>query len=142
LGHQVEVAKNLRDKVDFVFDRGVSYLDDCIANYPKLIAVLPQAAQKIAGTVVPEDDKDVVALQAADLLVGQMAAEIKHNGKRPAALEMLRKAKDIRIFNCLPEKPNLKNLSLINVAWSTMQLDKIKKGKGRNENRRQRKNRT
>jgi hypothetical protein len=131
LGHQIEIARNLTEKVDFVFDKGLSYLDDCIANYLKLIAVLPSAAQRIAGTVIPEDDRDVVALQAADLLVGQMAAEIKSNGKRPAALEMLRKSKDICIFNCLRQKPDLKNLSLVNIAWSTMQLENIKKGKGR-----------
>src|SRR5271168_260881 len=68
IGYQAEIAKNLKDPVDFIFDDGVPYLDDCIANIPKLKNFLPKKSLPIFGTVLPGNDKSVVALQASDLL--------------------------------------------------------------------------
>jgi Protein of unknown function (DUF3800) len=140
LGYQDLVAKNHSEQVDFVFDNGVKALDDCIANYPKLLAVLPPTAQAIAGTVIPGDDKKIAALQAADLLAGQMLQEIREGGVRHAPVEVMRKSREINYFKCLDRKPDLKNLSLINVVWATKHLEKIKKRSGeKSENKRKRK---
>lgn len=127
LGYQIEIAKNYSEQVDFVFDDGVTALDDCRANYSKLLDVLPAKAKAIAGTIIPGNDKKIVALQAADLLAGQMLREIREGGVRHEPIELIRKKRDIGIFNCLQSRPDLKNLSLINVVWATKQLEKIKK---------------
>jgi len=136
LGYQLEIEKKPTEQVDFVFDDGVTELDDCIANYPKLLAVLPPNVKAIAGTIIPGNDKTIVALQAADLLAGQMLQEIREYGVRHPPLELMRKNRNIIIFNCLQSRPDLKNLSLINVAWATKKLDKIKRQReGKNKNR-------
>lgn len=127
LGYQIVIAKNYTEQVDFVFDDGVTALDDCMANYKKLLAVLPEKARAIAGTIIPGNDKKIVALQAADLLAGQMLQEIREHGVRHAPIETMRTSRDIIIFNCLQAKPDIKNLSLINVVWATKTLEKIKK---------------
>ncbi len=143
LGYQIEVAKNTQDKVDFIFDGGLSYLDDSIENYPKLKLVLPIQAQAIAGTVFPGNDKEIVALQAADMLAGQMLLEIKTK-HRPEPLEIMRSSRKIHLFNCLPKNPeSVPNaVSLLNIVWSTKVLGKTRKGKVNRENKRKGKNRT
>jgi len=127
LGYQLEIEKNSTEQMDFVFDDGVTALDDCIANYPKLLGVLPPKVKAIAGTIIPGNDKTIVALQAADLLAGQMLQEIRENGVRHPPIELMRKKRHIMTFNCLQSRPDIKNLSLINVAWATKKLDKIKR---------------
>jgi hypothetical protein len=131
LGYQVVKAKNLTDQVDFVFDEGVKYLADIIGNYPRLKSVLPADAQTIAGTIIPGNDRKIVALQAADFLAGQELLESRIKTKpRPLAL-----IDDGRInrFSChgqaLRTIPN--SISKINVIWATKQLEKIQERKRR-----------
>jgi hypothetical protein len=126
LGHQVEVERNSEDQVDFVFDEGVHFLDDCISNYAVLKTVLPQKAQAIAGTVLAGNDKKIVALQAADMLAGQALLNIRTKVK-PTPLDVMR-ARKIFLFHCLPG--NLESIPravrLVNLVWSTKQLDRAK----------------
>jgi hypothetical protein len=125
LGHQVEVERNVTDSVGFIFDEGVPFLKDCISNYPALKKVLPQKATAIAGTIAPGNDRKISALQAADMLAGQALLNIRTKTK-PAALDLMR-ARKIFMFNCLPPDPRSipKAVNLLNVAWSTKQLNKI-----------------
>jgi Protein of unknown function (DUF3800) len=125
LGHQVEMERNITDPVGFIFDEGVPFLKDCISNYPALKKVLPQKTKAIAGTIVPGNDKKMAPLQAADMLAGQALLNIRTKTK-PAALDVMR-ARRIFMFNCLPPDPQSipKAVNLLNVVWSTKQLNKI-----------------
>jgi hypothetical protein len=117
LGYQVLEAKNLSERVDFIFDEGVRFLDDCAANYPKLKSVFPPEAAAIAGTVGSENDRCTPALQAADLLVGQALLNLRSE-RDNSCIEILT-ARKINQFDCL--KPNLasipKAVHRVNVAW-------------------------
>lgn len=129
LGHQIEAVKNLMDRVDFTFDECVPFLDDCISNYASLKKVLPQDAQMIAGTLMRGDDKEIVGLQAADMLAGQALLNLRTK-KQGAPLEKMR-ARKIFTFHCLPTDPQSipRSISITNVVWSTKQLDKAKQGR-------------
>lgn len=129
LGYQVNAIKNLIDQVDFIFDDGVRFFHDCAAIYPKFKDMIPPEWKAIAGTMVPLDDKNVVALQAADMLVGQALLNLR-TAESSAALEIL-VAKRIFQFNCLAAPPESipKAISKMNVMWATRQLDKAKRKK-------------
>jgi hypothetical protein len=127
LGYQVLEAKNLSDRVDFVFDEGVKFLDDCVANYPRLKNVLPPKASTIAGTIDSGNDRKIPALQAADLLVGQALMSLRI-GRNTSSVDVLL-ARKITQFSCTP--PNLptipKAVERLNKIWSTR---RPRKGKG------------
>jgi hypothetical protein len=131
LGYQVLKAKNLVDPVDFIFDEGVRYLDDIIGNYPRLKAVLPAEAQKIAGTIVPGNDKQIVALQAADFLAGQELLELRIKTK-PKPLALIDDSR-INKFSCHGEalKTIPGSISKLNIVWATKRLEKIQERKKR-----------
>jgi hypothetical protein len=61
------------DKVDFVFDRR-SELKSCIPMY-ELSKEVHLELMARAGTCIPGDDKDIVALQMADLLAGLVSLQ-------------------------------------------------------------------
>jgi len=131
LGYQILKARNLIDRVDFIFDDGVPFLDDIIGNYPRLKNVLPPEDVKIAGTIVPENDKQVVALQAADLLVGQKLLELRLKTKPKPLMFIENKIEPT--FSC--QGPALStipiSISKLNVAWATKQLGDIQDRKRR-----------
>jgi hypothetical protein len=127
LGYQVLEAKNLSDPVDFVFDKGVRFLDDCVANYPRLKDVLPPAASAIAGTVDSGNDRNTPALQAADLLVGQALLSLRI-GRNTSSVDILT-ARKINRFPCSPSNlPTIpKAVERLNKIWSTR---RPREGKG------------
>jgi len=131
LGYQILKAKNLADQVDFIFDEGVRYLADIIGNYPRLKAILPAEARKIAGTIIPGNDRQIVALQAADLLAGQelLKLRIKTEPKPLAVIDGGR----INRFSChgkgLERIPS--SISKLNVIWAAKRLLKVQDDKGR-----------
>jgi hypothetical protein len=131
LGYQVVKAKNLTDQVDFVFDEGVRYLEDIVGHYPRLKAVLPAEAKKIAGTIVPGNDKQIVALQAADFLAGQELLESRLKTK-PKPLALIDDGR-INRFSCHGEalKTIPGSISKLNIMWSTKQLEKVQEKKKR-----------
>jgi hypothetical protein len=126
LGYQVLKAKNLNDPVDFIFDEGVRYLADIVGNYPRLKAILPAEAQKIAGTIVPGNDKQIVALQAADFLAGQELLELRIKTK-PQPLALIDDGR-INRFSCHGKalKTIPSSVSQLNIIWSTKNLRKSK----------------
>ncbi|MGB6961760.1 MAG: hypothetical protein WBF01_15260 [Candidatus Acidiferrum sp.] len=129
LGHQVERAKNLTDRVDFIFDEGVPFLDDIVANYPRLKEVLPPKAVAIAGTIIRGNDKHITALQAADFLAGQELLQLRI-GTKPKPLSVMDNGR-INKFSCHGEalKTIPQSVSKLNVIWATKQLDKIQERK-------------
>jgi hypothetical protein len=131
LGYQVLEAKNLTDHVDFIFDEGVSYLADIIGNYPRLKAILPSEAKAIAGTIVSGNDKQIVALQAADFLVGQKLLQLRIE-KKPKPLVVFDDGR-IKEFPCYakPLETIPQSISKLNVVWSTKQLEKVQERKRR-----------
>jgi hypothetical protein len=131
LGHQIETAKNLTDPVDFIFDEGVRFLTDIVANYPRLKACLPPQAAKIAGTIVPGNDKQIAALQAADFLAGQELLEARIK-TRPKPLSIMDNGR-VRRFSCHGEaqKTIPITISKLNVVWATKRLEKIQEDKKR-----------
>lgn len=133
LGYQVVKAKNVTDRVDFIFDEGVPYLDDIIANYPRLKEVLPAPAVNIAGTIVAGNDKEIVALQAADFLVGQKLLHLRLNVE-PNPLAVV-SAKVEKTFPCsgkeLESIPT--SMSKLNVIWATKRLAKVQEPKRRRD---------
>lgn len=70
LGHTTET-------VDIVFDQQDGLLKDSIKHYENFRHLFPQDVQKIAGTIASGDDKSIPALQAADLLAGQLTTMLK-----------------------------------------------------------------
>jgi hypothetical protein len=118
LGYQVLKANNLSEQVDFIFDEGVRFLDDCVANYPKLKSALPLEGAAIAGSVGSGNDRCTPALQAADMLVGQALLNLRSETNNKC-VEVLT-ARKIYQFDCL--KANLasipKAIERVNVAWS------------------------
>jgi hypothetical protein len=133
LGHQIVIAKNETDRIDFIFDDGVSYLDDCISNYPKLIESLPLPARAIAGTVIPGNDMKIIVLQAADMLVGQALFSLRKSPK-PDTPQVINVEESPRLFRFnipldLPSVP--KAMGLMNVVYATRRLDKIRKNRER-----------
>ncbi len=127
LGHQIEEVGNLVETVDFIFDDGVPFLDDCVSNYASLKKVFPQKAQMIAGSVTPGNDKEIGALQAADMLAGQALLNLRTN-ERPASLDVMR-ARRIFMFHCFPHDLQrfAKSITITSIVWSTKQLDRAKK---------------
>jgi hypothetical protein len=127
LGYQVLEAKNRSDQVDFIFDEGVRFLDDCVANYPRLKSVLPPEAGAIAGAVNSENDRRTPELQAADMLVGQALLNLRI-GRNTGPLDVLTTRK-INQFDCLPS--NLasipKSMARMNDIWSTKQPSQAKR---------------
>jgi hypothetical protein len=126
-GYQVKRAKNLTDQVNFIFDEGVRFLDDCVANYPKLIKVLPPEAAPLAGTVKSANDRLTPALQAADMLVGQALLSLR-TGTNSKVVDVLT-AKNIERFNCLETYPASipKTIERLNVTWTKALAEKAEK---------------
>jgi hypothetical protein len=125
LGHQVVAEKNTRDRVDFVFDDGIPFLHDCIPLYEKRKLEMPEGYKSIAGTVIPGNDKEIVALQAADLLAGQCLSNARL-GKSPEALDIMR-ANRIFISTSAPVHPVQrdtiqKSINALNISWMVKQF--------------------
>jgi hypothetical protein len=77
LQHQVNLADGRT--VDFIFDRGDRAFFECNKIYEEWreFQALP-AMKAIAGVATQGDDKTIMPLQAADLLAGQLSANLKY----------------------------------------------------------------
>jgi hypothetical protein len=127
LGFQIMEAKNLSDRVDFVFDEGVKFLAESAEFFPQTMEKLPAEAHAIMGAVSSANDKRVPELQAADLLAGQALKKLR--GGEESAVHTTLGRKKILPFNCLPKYPgNIpKTVRMLNMVWATMRLDKATK---------------
>ena len=124
---QVQVERGIEERVDFVFDEH-GLLEECIELYRELKNQHLEERQKaIAGTVSSGNDRAIPALQAADLLAGQLTTSLRR-GKHEPPLKMLRDC--IEIFAVpipLPSHMALDELfQALNVIWSTKRLANIR----------------
>jgi hypothetical protein len=68
---------NRKQRVDFIFDQQGPLLKACVKIYGGFKANFPKEFKALAGNVSEADDKHLAALQAADLLVGQMVTQFR-----------------------------------------------------------------
>lgn len=131
LGYQIVMAKNPATTVDFIFDQGVRYLDDIIENYPRLLSCLPEQARKIAGTIMPGDDRKISPLQASDFLAGQELLKLRTKTV-PPPLQTMDNGR-VHRFSCdsLAGESIRSSVSKLNVLWATKQLITIQDKKKR-----------
>jgi hypothetical protein len=124
---QIQIDRGLiQQKVDLVFDETNGLLGECIEVYNRVKEFFPLDKKAIAGTLTEADDKDVEALQAADLLAGQLIT-----GRRLGFTEEYYRSlwKAHTIYESRAYLPGLDQIpeliKLFNVAWSTRQLSRI-----------------
>jgi hypothetical protein len=130
------------DKVDFIFDGkpGSRQANLTIMMYENnRDSFMPEPYRSIMGTAMPMNDMDVLPLQAADFLAGQVRAAlpVAADGHSlipveadPEPLALMRKHRSINIF-AVPESDILDNISMNNVGISTRRLSTIKRERGR-----------
>src|ERR1043165_950539 len=78
---QLELGR-ASDVVDLVFDQQDGLLKESIKHSSQFKVTFPPDVQKIAGEISVGNDKDTPALQAADLLAGQLTTILK-SGPNP-----------------------------------------------------------
>jgi hypothetical protein len=114
--------------VDFVFDQQKGLCKKCAEFYREFKEQIPLEKKAIAGTVAEASDRDVPALQAADLLVGQLTTN-RRIGK--PELPWRRMAAALKIMSTTAYPPGFETLpdlvSQLNVIWSTKRLADIER---------------
>jgi hypothetical protein len=113
-------------KVDVVFDEMDGLMAECIVAYDGFKHKLAPEQIAIAGSMTEADDKEVEALQAADLLAGQFTTRLRighpeeHWRRLHAAHELFFSPAYLPNFEHIPTL-----VSAVNVAWSGLQLAKL-----------------
>jgi hypothetical protein len=115
------------DVVDFIFDEHVGLLDKCIRWYRKFKKDFAPKLQAIAGTIDGANDKEIAALQAADLLAGQVGSDLRTGIVEPP-LELLIARREIWRLPTYPIDLSVLSdlVRLANIWSSTKALDDIK----------------
>lgn len=117
-----------QDTVEFVFDQQTGLLKKCAKFYRQFKDKMPTEKKAIAGTVVEASDKDNPALQAADLLVGQVTTNLRL-GK--PELPLRRMACNLSIMSTTAYPPGFESfpdlVSQLNVILSTKRLRDLTK---------------
>ncbi|HEX8844670.1 MAG TPA: hypothetical protein VF791_08510 [Pyrinomonadaceae bacterium] len=138
VGHMLgsQYGKYPDEKVDFIFDGqpGSSQATRFIAQYEVFREFAPEPIKRIMGTAIAMDDKEVLPLQAADLLVGQVrtAGQLMIAGQRmaePELLAIMHQQRPIRIEPVTDEVIR-QTISTHNLAISTRRLLTIKRQHG------------
>jgi len=129
LQHQVNQGE--KDKVDFIFDEGDRAFEDCARLYREYREKwpFPPAMGAIAGMVSTGNNKLIMPLQAADLLVGGSTAKLRGQntdiGYRLLATEKKILFCPIRWAD--PEVAGYADIiQLLNIVWSTKLLGRLK----------------
>jgi hypothetical protein len=81
-------SENVRVPVDFIFDQQTGVSDDLELFLDYMKRNLPKSAQKLIATVVFEDDKQFVPIQAADMLAWHLRRERESGVPMPAAAQL------------------------------------------------------
>src|SRR5687767_4966322 len=81
--------KNAREPVDFVFDDRNDVLKPCIKLYDVVRDMIPPDVRNLAGVARPGDDKSEPALQLADLLAGQVIANVRTGAPEPTLQSLI-----------------------------------------------------
>ena len=101
---------------------------ECIVLYDDFKQQFPPDKKAIAGTMTEADDKEVEALQAADLLAGQLTTGVRL-GYHEEHYRRLRDAHDIFVSPAyMPQFDRIPDLmKAFNVAWAAMKLERANK---------------
>lgn len=97
------------EKIDFIFD-DCKELRACIESCELIMAKFPPSMQKIAGKIIPGDDRELVGLQAADLLAGEHSAYLRTGTKDIPYSELINADVPIREFPAGPPQAMIKEL--------------------------------
>ena len=122
----------VEEQIDFIFDSGKSdkALREAITVYGAIKKSIngdpTNPFNQLAGEVVPGNDKDVMPLQAADLLAGQIRRELINNST-PVGLNMWRThGKEIWRYD-LSETDMESFAGKMNIAIATDHLEKVRR---------------
>lgn len=119
--------------VDFILDSNSSF-GDCAKMYREFKTKMPSEMVAIAGSISDGNDKELAPLQAADLLVGQVSANLRagkpekpfqlinRNGTR-VLLAPLRWGEDAVLSGFAGM------IETFNVTWASLMLEKARAGK-------------
>ncbi len=111
------------EQVDFVFDDRNDVLRPCIKLYETIREELPSEIKAIAGSAAPGNDRNEPALQLADLLAGQIIANVRA-GAPEATLQKLASCRTI--LKCRIEPEDLSrfktSLNVANRRWKELGL--------------------
>lgn len=107
-----QVAAKGPEVVEFIFDEQAGMGKNCIALYEEFRKnpdkfPFPPELRAIAGSITETTDVGMPPIQAADLLAGQMVANLKR-GVMPEPLKMLSAARQIATFASFP--PGFENM--------------------------------
>lgn len=123
---QLEHIKS-QERVDFVFDKQTGLFDESASFYREFRQSFPPAMKAIAGTVTEANDKQVVALQAADLLVGQGVSNLRLGQPEQPLKTLIQHHEILQTTAYLPDMEGFSRLvEALNVVWSTKVLSEIK----------------
>jgi hypothetical protein len=126
-----EYVGHPNDKVDFIFDGkpGNRQATRAIAMYEVTRDLIHEPYRSIMGTATAMDDKEVLPLQAADFLAGQVRAAIKLKDD-PEPLALMRRHKFIHVSTVSKEVIEA-TISAHNFGVSTRRLLTIKRERDR-----------
>jgi hypothetical protein len=114
-------------KVDVIFDEMSGMMAECITFYDTHKSQFPLDMQAIAGTMTEADDKEVEALQAADLLAGQTTLPLRTGNPQPEE-HYKRMVSCHEVFHTPAYLPSFGQIpgfiNLFNVAWATMKIER------------------
>jgi hypothetical protein len=122
---QLDEKKDTQTRVDFIFDEMDGLFGACASRFEefKEDERFPPEKKAIAGTMTQANDKDVEALQAADLLAGQLTTCLRL-GRSEDHYRRMQQAHSI--YNSKAYAPSFEKIpqfiSLFNVAWSSLRL--------------------
>ena len=127
---QLQADCGKADQVEFVFDEGDSAFEDCLKLYNEVKERLSIERRNVAGSVRTGNDKELMPLQAADLLAGVSTVRLRGQARTGAAYRLLARSK--RIFFSPVNRyetpfPKVEEaVSALNVLWSTKMLESSK----------------
>lgn len=118
--------KRIDERVDFVFDDRNDVLRPCIKLYDRIREGMPSEIKAVAGNATPGNDRDEPALQLADLLAGQVIANVRARAPEPT---LQRLAACRTILKCRIEPEDLSRfkgtLEFANEMWKALGLDSM-----------------
>ncbi len=118
---------NNKRQVDFIFDEQGRLLKTCAKIFRDFKAAFPKELKALAGAVSEANDRQVAALQAADLLVGQMVTQFRLPRPEVFFQKMVTCHK---VFSSTAYIPNFELvpgiIRRLNVAWSTKRLSELR----------------
>jgi hypothetical protein len=128
---QIERERGNHDRrVDFIFDEQGQLLKTCVEVYREFKAIFPEELKDLAGVVSEADDKHVAALQAADLLVGQMVTQFRLPQPEAFFQKMVTCHKVFSSTAYVPKFETIPDIiSELNVTWSTKRIAGVKEKK-------------